>query len=99
MLTLAAKILISLLIASAIGFMCAWLLRRQAVLAARAECQDTRLRLKQLTAELHAFQQQARQGSAAPLRLDDCETELRILESELESILSTLTETRQDMSA
>ncbi|MEQ1662919.1 MAG: hypothetical protein ABL877_09515 [Thiobacillus sp.] len=99
MLNFAAQILISLLIASVIGFVCAWLLRREAVLVARAECQDARLRLEQLTVELHAFRQQARQGSTASLRLDECETELRILESELESILKTLTETRQDMSA
>lgn len=97
MLILAGKILVSLIIASLIGFMCAWLLRRQAVETARAECHETRHRLQKLTTELHAFQQQTRQNSVYPLRLDECETELRVLESELESILSTLIETRQDI--
>lgn len=97
MFSLALQIIIPLVIAALIGFVCAWLLRRHAVLKACRECTEARSRLEKISAQLQTFRQIERQMSKPSHRLNACQTELRMLESELENLLRQIDETRSEI--
>ena len=97
MLTLAAQLIIPLVIAALIGFACAWLLQQHAVQKFCRECTEARQRLEELTAQLQTFREKEKLMAMPELRLGACETELRVLESELEMMLKDLKDARKEI--
>lgn len=95
MFLLALQIIIPLVIAALIGFVCAWLLRGHAVLKASHECSETRSRLEDISAQLQTFRQIEQQMSKPSHWFNACQSELRMLESELERLLGELGEVRK----
>jgi uncharacterized protein HemX len=97
MLELAAQLVIPLVIAMLIGFVCAWLLQRQAVQKSCRECREARQRLEDMTSQLQAFREKEKTTARPESRLKAYETELRVLENELETMLGELKDTRRDI--
>jgi len=90
MLNLAMQILVPLVIAALIGFVCAWQMQKYAVRIARQDRAEAMERLLKISGQLHTFRKMEGQMSKSSNRIAACESELRLVDNDLRRLLYDL---------
>lgn len=95
MLALALQIIVPLIFAALIGFICAWQMQKYAVKTARQDRAEALDRLMKISSQLHTFRKMEGQMSKTSNRIAACESELRMVDNDLRRLLYDIMKDRK----